>query len=102
MARQPQTETPTRLHVRNLPADANELYLYRLFAFYGAITHAKVISDPNTQECKGYGFVTFRCYSETVPAIQYIHGVPNGQGKHLHVEYAHGGQKGQRGGGGTQ
>lgn len=84
---------PTRLHVRNLPSDAGELYVYRLFAPHGAITHAKVISDQTTGECKGYGFVTFRRYGEALQAIQAVDNQTASNGKHIHVEFAHGGRQ---------
>ncbi len=40
------------LFVYNLPSDADEGLLYRLFGPFGAISDVKVVRDPTTNTCK--------------------------------------------------
>lgn len=81
-------DIPTRLHVRNLPPEADELLVYRLFAPYGAITQAKVVTDQATGNCKGYGFVTFRRYSEAVTALSMLNGHQVSSDRIIEVQFA--------------
>ena len=45
------------IYVGNLPFDATEADLRALFADYGTITSASVISDRDTGRSRGFGFV---------------------------------------------
>ena len=45
------------IYVGNLSFDANESDLGNLFAQYGEVTSARIISDRYTQRSKGFGFV---------------------------------------------
>ncbi|MCJ1458319.1 RNA recognition motif-containing protein [Mycoblastus sanguinarius] len=47
------------LFVRSLPATATSESLANFFSQSFPLKHATVVSDPSTQESKGYGFVTF-------------------------------------------
>ncbi len=48
-----------KLFVGSLPWSINETSLKELFAPYGEITEAVVITDRDTGRSKGFGFVTF-------------------------------------------
>lgn len=48
-----------KLYVGNLPWSVNDESLKEMFAQYGEITEATVISDRYTGRSKGFGFVTF-------------------------------------------
>ncbi|KAJ4459402.1 putative CRE-EXC-7 protein [Paratrimastix pyriformis] len=65
---------PTTLFVYNLPPEADESYVLRLFSTYGQVTNAKVIRDPATQAPKGYGFVNFLRHEDALLAIQSTNG----------------------------
>ena len=45
------------IYVGNLPFDATEADLRALFADYGTITSASVITDRDTGRSRGFGFV---------------------------------------------
>ena len=45
------------IYVGNLPFDASEADLRRLFADYGTITSAAVVTDRTTGRSRGFGFV---------------------------------------------
>lgn len=45
------------IYVGNLPYDATEADLRDLFANYGAVTSAAVITDRDTGRSRGFGFV---------------------------------------------
>lgn len=62
------------LFVYNLAADTEENVLWQLFGPFGAVLSVKVIRDPKTNKCKGFGFVTMSIYDEALCAIQNING----------------------------
>lgn len=62
------------LFVYNLAAETEENVLYRLFGPFGAVLSVKVIRDPKTNKCRGFGFVTMAIYDEALVAIQNING----------------------------
>ena len=45
------------IYVGNLPFDATEADLRSLFADYGSVTSASVITDRDTGRSRGFGFV---------------------------------------------
>ena len=49
-----------KLYACPLPPDTHESELYRLFIKFGSVDTVEVIRDPLTQQCKGWGFITFR------------------------------------------
>lgn len=62
------------LFVYNLSAETEENVLWQLFGPFGAVLSVKVIRDPKTNKCKGFGFVTMSIYDEALCAIQNING----------------------------
>jgi len=88
---QPNNSTPQGdtycLFVLNLPKDAQDSTLYRLFGPYGAIVNVKVVTEPGTGACKGYGFVNFARYEEAVNAIKELNGANAGGNKPLQVSF---------------
>lgn len=54
----------TNLYIRGLAPNTSDEDLYRLCYRFGKILSTKVINDPLTNKCKGYGFVDFES-SET-------------------------------------
>nr|NP_001298969.1 ELAV-like protein 1 [Papilio xuthus]BAM19862.1 RNA-binding protein [Papilio xuthus] len=68
------------IFVYNIGADTEESTLWQLFGPFGAVQCVKIIRDPTTNKCKGYGFVTMTNYDEAVVAIQSLNGYSlNGQ-----------------------
>ncbi|EFA77985.1 RNA-binding region RNP-1 domain-containing protein [Heterostelium album PN500] len=77
---------PTNLYIYNLPADADDALLYRLFSPSGAIASVKVVKDPITQACKGFGFVRMVNLQDAINAINSVNGVTV-EGKVLQVSF---------------
>eukprot|EP01112_Ceratiomyxa_fruticulosa_P022231 TRINITY_DN8083_c0_g1_i1.p1 TRINITY_DN8083_c0_g1~~TRINITY_DN8083_c0_g1_i1.p1 ORF type:complete len:312 (+),score=65.33 TRINITY_DN8083_c0_g1_i1:92-1027(+) len=79
---------PTNLYVNNLPIEANDEMLIKLFQPFGAIQSAKVIKDPVTNQSKGYGFVRMGTPREASAAIKGVSGLLlEGQTKPLTVQF---------------
>jgi ELAV like protein 2/3/4 len=74
------------LFIYHLPPDTDDAYLYRLFGPYGAIESVKVIRDPTTIVCKGYGFVKMMNWIDAWNAIQSLNGYRVGD-KYLQVSF---------------
>ena len=91
------------VHVKNLPPHADRLWMYSLFAPYGAINTVRCQRDAETDRCVGWGLVKFRLASDAQAAIK---GVDRFKidGRTLTVDLSHiggkGGKKGGKGGGG--
>lgn len=62
------------LFVYNLGQETEEATLWQLFGPFGAVQSVKVIRDPQTNKCRGYGFVTMTNYEEALLAIQNLNG----------------------------
>ncbi|MCX7997093.1 MAG: RNA-binding protein [Patescibacteria group bacterium] len=62
-----------KLYVGNLPWAINNQSLFDMFAPYGAIIEAIVISDRATGRSKGFGFVTFENDSDAERAAAEMH-----------------------------
>lgn len=76
------------LFVYNIGPHADEKILFELFSPFGAIIRVNVIVDPETQQGKGYGFVTMRNYQEAAHAIQALNGYqPRSDMKPLQVSF---------------
>lgn len=58
-----------KLYVGNLPWSVNDQSLKELFAQYGDITEAIVITDRYTGRSKGFGFVTFANEADAGKAV---------------------------------
>ena len=57
------------IYVGNLPFDATEAGLRSLFADYGTVTSAAVITDRDTGQPRGFGFVEMPDKAEANAAI---------------------------------
>lgn len=63
-----------KLYVGNLPWAVNNDSLREMFAAYGEITDAVVITDRMSGRSKGFGFVTFANPEDAEKAIAEMHG----------------------------
>ena len=64
----------TRIYVGNLPYSADDAQLQQLFAAYGSVVDARVITDRNTGQSKGFGFVEMSTDDEARSAIAGLNG----------------------------
>uniref|UniRef100_A0A8D8TL61 ELAV-like protein 2 n=3 Tax=Cacopsylla melanoneura TaxID=428564 RepID=A0A8D8TL61_9HEMI len=62
------------IFVYNLAPDVEEIVLWQLFGPFGAVQKVKIIKDPQTDKCKGFGFVSMTNVDEAVYAIQVLNG----------------------------
>lgn len=62
------------IYVGNLPYSTNETELKELFAEYGEVTSANVISDKYTGQSKGFGFVEMPQENQAREAIAQLNG----------------------------
>jgi RNA recognition motif-containing protein len=97
-----------RIYVGNLSYNTNTEDLRNAFASCGNVTDAKVMTDRETGQSRGFGFVTFSSDAEAQAAIAQWNGADL-QGRSLRVNEAEdrpqrtgggGGGGGNRGGGG--
>jgi len=79
------------LYVSNLPVDADDLYLYKAFAYHGAIENAHAMTSENG--CTGTGFVKFRHSHEAQEAVQALNGMQLPDGNLLYVSVKTPGRK---------
>ena len=77
----------SKLYVGNLPFSANSSDLDGLFAGYGQVRSAQVITDRDTGRSKGFGFVEMSSDSEAQAAISALNGA-DFQGRALTVNEA--------------
>jgi RNA recognition motif-containing protein len=64
----------TRLYVGNLPYSADDAQLVRIFSSYGEVVEARVITDRNSGQSKGFGFVEMRAEDAAQGAIAGLNG----------------------------
>ena len=62
------------IYVGNLPYSVTDGELQDLFAQFGEVTSARVISDRETGRAKGFGFVEMRDSAEANKAIEALNG----------------------------
>jgi len=74
------------LFVYNLPPDADEGLLYRLFGPFGAISDVKIMREQTTNRCKGFGFVHYLKLEDSQQAIISMNGYQVGS-KYLQVSF---------------
>lgn len=96
-----------KIYVGNLPFSATSESLNELFAKFGTVTSAKIVSDRDTGRSKGFGFVEMSSDDEAAAAIDKLNGSDMG-GRSLVVNEARpmeprtggfgGGRGGDRGG----
>ena len=78
--------TPCSLYVKNLPAEADRLFLYERFAPHGAVHSVKILSDEQNGKCRGVGFVNYGDAKGAIKAVEALHG-SKVQDKLLHVSF---------------
>ena len=64
----------TRIYVGNLPYSADEQQLTQLFGAFGEVIEAAVITDRDTGQSKGFGFVQMSNDSDAQNAINALNG----------------------------
>ncbi|HLB02250.1 MAG TPA: RNA-binding protein [Nitrospiria bacterium] len=101
-----------KIYVGSLPYSINEQKLADLFAPYGSVGSAKIISDKYSGQSKGFGFVEMSSSEEAQKAITALNGTQL-EGRTLVVNEARpmesrprspggGGDRGRGGGGGRR
>lgn len=63
-------EQKNKLYVGNLPFSVRDEDLNGLFAEFGEVTEAKVITDKFSGRSKGFGFVTFADEAQAEEAVK--------------------------------
>lgn len=77
----------TNIFVGNLPFSANSSELEELFARYGSVSRAQVITDRDTGRSRGFGFVEMDSDDEAQKAIDSLNG-SDFEGRQLKVNVA--------------
>ena len=95
-----------RIYVGGLPFKTTEEEMNALFTTYGAVTSAKLITDRDSGQSRGFGFVEMANDAEAVTAMEKLNGSDFG-GRKLTINEARpmeartgggGGRGGDRGG----
>ena len=73
--------------MNNLKEDADELYIYKLFSPFGAITSINAMIDVETGKSKGFGFVNMPQYDAAYEAVRLLHGLMITPGRPLNVSF---------------
>ena len=81
------TQPKRTLFVRSLPASATTESLTEHFSQSYVIKHAVAVSDRETKQSKGYGFVTFADVEDAKAALEELNGSTL-DGKKIRVDYA--------------
>jgi RNA recognition motif-containing protein len=68
----------TRIYVGNLPYTYREEDIAQLFAPYGEVYEIRLITDRDTRQSKGFGFVELASDEEARRAIAELNGTPVG------------------------
>ncbi len=87
-----------KLYVGNLSYATNEDTLRNLFAQFGDVASANIVTDKYSGESKGFGFVEMNTAQEAEAAMNALNG-QEVDGRRLRVDIA---QDRQRGGGGGE
>src|SRR5689334_16371634 len=64
----------TKLFVGSLPFTTSEEELHTMFAAFGTVTSAKLISDRESGQSRGFGFVEMTDDAQAQEAIKKLHG----------------------------
>ena len=88
-----------KLYVGNLPYSANQQTLQDAFSQCGTVDSVKLITDRDTGQSKGFGFVEMSSDAEAQKAIQELNG-SSLEGREITVNEARPQQKRSGGGGG--
>ena len=81
------------IYVGNLPKTATEEAIRKLFAAFGKVDRVNLLTDRNSGELRGYGFVQMPVLAEAREAIDLING-SDVDGKRISVNEA--GGRGER------
>ncbi|KAL4889716.1 hypothetical protein BDV59DRAFT_186047 [Aspergillus ambiguus] len=81
------TQPRRTLFVRSLPASTTTESLTEYFSQSYVIKHATAVTDPETKQSKGYGFVTFADIDDAKAALEEYNGSVF-EGKKIKVDYA--------------
>ena len=87
------------IYVGNLPYTANEDELKELFESHGEVTSVRIITDRDTGQSKGFGFIDMTNDDEATSAIEALEGAEF-QGRNLRVNQSKPREERPRGGGG--
>lgn len=77
----------SNIYVGNLSFQTTTSRLERLFADYGEVTNAQVITDRDTGRSRGFGFVEMKSIDQADSAISALNG-REVDGRHLKVNIA--------------
>lgn len=88
-----------RLYVGNLPFKTTDADLSALFAPFGAVSNANVVTDRDTGRSRGFAFVEMATAEAAQAAIGGLDGKPF-EGRNLQVSVARPREDRPRGGGG--
>lgn len=89
----------TRIYVGNLPFSTTDEQLRQLFSQFGDVVDVRVITDRNTGQSKGFGFVEMGTDASSRDAIAQLNGTMLGE-RALRVNEAEARPDRPRGGGG--
>ena len=64
----------TKLFVGSLPFETSEDQLHAMFSSHGSVSSAKIISDRETGQSRGFGFVEMSDDAQAQSAIQQLNG----------------------------
>jgi len=81
------TKHPRSIYVANLPWEATEADLQKMFARYGEVHKATIINDNRTGRSRGFGFVDMRSTPDAEQAITQLAGTRM-EGRDLVVRFA--------------
>ena len=90
-----------KIYVGNLSFSVTSAELEQMFAAYGTVASATVITDRSTGQSKGFGFVEMSSSTEAQAAIDALNGKDMG-GRALTVNEARPRPEGGGGGGGAR
>jgi len=63
-----------KLYVGNMSPDADKESLIALFSVFGTVKRAYIVTDPQTGQSKGYGFVEMTNDADVQAAIKLLNG----------------------------
>ncbi len=63
-----------KLYVSNMPDSATEQDLLHIFAAYGTVQSVKLITNRDTGQCRGFGFIEMMSEAEAQAAIDSLNG----------------------------
>jgi RNA recognition motif-containing protein len=76
-----------KLFIVGFPKDMQEIELVEMFSAHGTVNTVTIVTDKNTGESKGYGFITMTDDAGAERAIQELHGIQI-DGRTLNVRFA--------------